>query len=132
MAHQYPLAIFYEDTDAGGVVYHANYLKFMERARTTWLNDKGLSLPALIDTFGIQLVVHTAHIRYEHVARLQQQLMVVTEVAKLKRASLIFHQSIYLVPHQVRVCFGEIMVVCTNLQFKPCAIPQPVLRELKE
>jgi acyl-CoA thioester hydrolase len=134
MSHFYPLQIFYEDTDAGGIVYHANYIKFMERARTVLLQEKGLSLPALIDTFGIQFVVRAINITYERPAKLQQNIVVVTDIAKSGKASLTFKQNIYFDPSDANtmICSGEVVIVCTNLQFKPNAIPTSVLRELKE
>ncbi|MBS0289923.1 MAG: YbgC/FadM family acyl-CoA thioesterase [Proteobacteria bacterium] len=133
MRHHYPIHIFYEDTDAAGIVYHANYIKFMERARTTLLQEKGLSLPALIDTFGIQFVVRAVNITYEQPARLQEELIVVTELAKYGKASLVFKQNIYFRPEDLKtmICSGEVVIVCVNKQFKPCAIPAAVLKELK-
>mgnify|MGYP002386463008 FL=1 len=80
MSHHYPLQIFYEDTDAAGIVYHANYIKYMERARTLLLRQKGLSLAALIDTFGVQFLVRAVNISYEKPVRLQQHITVVTNL----------------------------------------------------
>lgn len=132
--HFYPLQIFYEDTDAAGIVYHANYLKFMERARTVFLQEKGLSLPALIGTFGVQFLVRAVSVTYEQPARLQQTITVVTNITKFGKASLVFTQNIYFDPLDVKtmICSGEVAIVCTDLQYKPCAIPAAVLRELKE
>jgi len=132
VTYQYSLQIFYEDTDAGGVVYHANYVKFMERARTVLLQQKGLSFSALMDNFGVQFIVRSIMISYEQPARLQQNITVVTELTKIGRASLHFSQGIYFEPRdpKTRICTGEVVIVSTNLQFKPCAIPQRVLKEL--
>ncbi|MFI4937198.1 MAG: YbgC/FadM family acyl-CoA thioesterase [Candidatus Berkiellales bacterium] len=131
MIHHFPVQIYYEDTDAGGIVYHANYIKFMERARTTLLQEKGLSLVALIDTFGIQFVVRSIQINYQQPARLQQTLIVVTKLIDFNKASMTFSQDIYLDPQDVRtmICSGEVIIVCTNLQFKPCKIPEAVGKE---
>jgi len=133
MAHHFSLQVFYEDTDALGVVYHANYVKFMERARTVFLQEKGLSLPALIDTFGIQLLVRNLQVSYARPARLLQALTVITEVTKINKASLTFSQNLYFDPSDLNtmICSGEVVVVCTNLDFKPCAIPAAIVRELK-
>lgn len=134
MTHYYPVQIFYEDTDAAGIVYHANYIKYLERARTTLLQQKGLSLPALIDTFGIQFVVRAVNITFEKPAKLQQNIIVSTDLAKQGRASLTFKQNIYFDPSDMdtMICSGEVVVVCVNQQFKPCAIPSEVIKELKE
>lgn len=132
--HYYGLQIFYEDTDAAGVVYHANYIKFMERARTTLLQEKGLSLPTLINDFSVQFLVRAVSVTYEKPARLQQNLTVATTITKYGRASLTFKQDIFFNPQNenTMICSGEVVIVCTDLQFKPCGIPAAVLRELKE
>jgi acyl-CoA thioester hydrolase len=134
MTHFYPIQIFYEDTDAGGIVYHANYLKYMERARTTFLLDKGLSLPALIDTFGIQFVVRSITINYEKPVRLQENFIVVTKIVKCNKASIVFSQNSYFDPsnEQTMICSSEVVIVCTNEQLKPCAIPEAIVKELRE
>ncbi|MGD9591792.1 MAG: YbgC/FadM family acyl-CoA thioesterase [Candidatus Berkiella sp.] len=134
MTHYYPVQIFYEDTDAAGIVYHANYIKYLERARTTLLQQKGLSLPALIDTFGIQFVVRAVNITFEKPAKLQQNIIVATNMSKHGKASLVFKQDIYFDPMDMdtMICSGEVVVVCVNQQFKPCAIPSVVIKELKE
>ncbi|MBS0287762.1 MAG: YbgC/FadM family acyl-CoA thioesterase [Proteobacteria bacterium] len=134
MPHHYPLQIFYEDTDAAGIVYHANYIKYMERARTTLLQEKGLSLPALIDTFGIQFVVRAVNITFEKPATLQQNIIVSTNLAKFGKASMVFKQDIYFDPSDMNtmICTGEVVIVCVDKQFKPCAIPAEVIKELQE
>lgn len=134
LTHNYPVQIFFEDTGADGIVYHPNYLKYMERARTTFLQEKGLSLPALLDTFGIQFVVRSIQINYAKPVRLQQKLEVVTEMIECRKASLIFKQRLYFDPRDEKtlICSGDIVIACTNLQLKPCAIPAAVARELKE
>jgi acyl-CoA thioester hydrolase len=133
MSHYYEIQVFYDDTDALGIVYHANYIKFMERARTVLFQQKGLSLPALVENFGIQFLVRAVKITFEKPARLQQSLVVVTELAKQGKASLTFQQNLYFDPQDpnTMICTGEVVIVCTNLQFKPCSIPKAVLRELK-
>lgn len=134
MPHHFQLQVFYEDTDAAGIVYHANYIKFMERARTTFLQENGFSIPTIIENFGVLFVVKAVNITYLQPAKLQQMITVVTELAKVGRASMTFLQRIYLDPHNINtmICTGEVVIVCTDLQFKPCAIPEAVLRELKE
>lgn len=132
MTHCYSVQIFYEDTDAAGIVYHANYIKFMERARTIFLEQKGLSLPTLIDNFGIQFLVKELKITYEKPARLGQMVTVVTHIDKVGKASLRFAQNIYFDPAdpQTMICSGEVVIVCTNKQFKPCGIPPQIIGEL--
>ena len=83
-----PVRVYYEDTDAGGVVYYANYLKFCERARTEWLRALGVSQQALIDEQGLAFVVRSVHADYLASARLDDALTIATRVAMLRRASL--------------------------------------------
>lgn len=89
-----PLRVYYEDTDAGGVVYYANYLKFCERARTEWLRTLGVSQQALIDEQGLAFVVRSLQADYLASARLDDALTVVTRVAMLRRASILFEQQV--------------------------------------
>ena len=89
-----PVRVYYEDTDAGGVVYYANYLKFCERARTEWLRTLGVSQQALIDEQGLAFVVRSVQADYLASARLDDALEVVTRVAMLRRASILFEQQV--------------------------------------
>lgn len=87
-AHVLPLRVYYEDTDAGGIVYHANYLRFMERGRTEMLRGAGHDLAALRQKTGVNWTVSRLAIRYLKPARLDEQLEVVTRVAELRGASV--------------------------------------------
>lgn len=130
--HCFALKVFYEDTDVGGIVYHANYVKFMERARTTLLEEKGLSLPTLMQEFGIQFVVRSMQITFFKPARLLEKIFVLTHVIALSKASFSFKQDIRFNPHDegTIICTGEVNIVCTNLNFKPCGLPKAVRKGL--
>jgi len=91
----FPIKVYYEDTDAGGVVYHANYLKFMERARSELLIDKGFSVVRCEKEFGVLFVVKSMDIDFASSARLGDDLAVTTEVLKLGKVGLLMQQSIY-------------------------------------
>jgi len=93
----WPVQVYYEDTDCGGVVYHSNYLKFMERARTEWLRHLGLQQDVLIDKFGVIFAVRTLSIDYLKPALFNQMLRVETYLEKPGKVSLLFKQLIYLV-----------------------------------
>jgi acyl-CoA thioester hydrolase len=84
--------VYYEDTDAGGIVYYANYLKFFERARTEWLRSLGIQQQDLLDRDGIAFVVKSASIDYNAAARLDDELTLGLTVEKLGRASIQFAQ----------------------------------------
>lgn len=91
-AFHWTVRVYYEDTDAGGIVFYANYLKFFERARTEWLRALGIGQQALIEQQGAMFVVRTASVDYRAAARLDDELTIVTTIDKLGRASVQFLQ----------------------------------------
>ena len=93
-ASSIPVRVYYQDTDAGGVVFHAQYLAFMERARTELLNQAGIDLAQLVERRGVLFVVYDLKARYHEPARLNELLTVTAEIAKMGRASLVFHQRV--------------------------------------
>lgn len=95
--HLYPLRVYYEETDAGRMVYHAAYLKFAERARTEMMRVNGLDHIEMIEKFGLVFAVHSAEIRYLRQAKLEDELIVQTTVAALSGASMTMDQRINLV-----------------------------------
>lgn len=95
--HLYPLRVYYEETDAGRMVYHAAYLKFAERARTEMMRVNGLDHTEMIEKFGLVFAVHSAEIRYLRQAKLEDELIVLTTVAALGGASMTMDQRINLV-----------------------------------
>jgi acyl-CoA thioester hydrolase len=125
-----PLRVYYEDTDAGGVVYYANYLAFMERARTEWLRSLGYENRQLLDEQGVAFAVRRAAVDYMAPARLDDLLEVVVSLSRIKRASLVFEQQI--LRGDELLCRGEITLVCVELEyFKPTAIPDSIMKEIK-
>jgi acyl-CoA thioester hydrolase len=86
--HLYPVRVYYEDTDAGGIVYHANYLRFAERARSEFLRLLGWAHERLVEETGLVWVVRRAALDYMQPARLDDALMVETSLAAMKRASI--------------------------------------------
>src|SRR5450755_2144290 len=93
-AHHYVLRIYYEDTDAGGVVYHANYLRFAERARTEALRDLGVPHAEMVERFGLMFMVHRVEVDYERGARLDEALTIETEVLDVGGASTKLRQTV--------------------------------------
>ena len=117
-----PVRVYYEDTDAGGVVYYANYLKFCERARTEWLRTFAVSQQALIDEQGLGFVVRSVQADYLAPARLDDSLIVVTQVAMLRRASILFEQQ--LMRGQELLFTARVLLASIDLRRqKPVAIP---------
>jgi 4-hydroxybenzoyl-CoA thioesterase len=120
----YPCRVYYEDTDAGGVVYYVNYLKFMERARTERLRALGFAQSQLAGD-NLLFVVHSSEARYHAPARLDDGLLVSAEVVELNRASLRFRQQVRRASDASLLCEGQFLVACVRADtFKPRAIPE--------
>jgi acyl-CoA thioester hydrolase len=86
--------VYYQDTDAGGVVFHAQYLAFMERARSELLNEVGIDLARFVERHGLLIMVHDIHVKYHLPAQLNELLSVSAEVVRMGRASFVFHQRV--------------------------------------
>ena len=120
-----PIRVYYEDTDAGGVVYHARYLHFFERARTEVLRELGFSQKILLEEHNLAFVVKTMQIDYRLAAKLDDLLTVETEVSGIKGATILFSQQIKR--NDVLICTAEVKVACVDLtKMKPVAIPQEI------
>ncbi len=118
---QFPIRVYIEDTDAGGIVYYVNYLKFMERARTEFMRSYGFDKPAILDD-GKLFVVHSVDVRYLRPAMLDDQLTVSASISKLARSYLVFSQTISRDGEPI--CTATIKVACVTQQsMKPAAIP---------
>ena len=128
----WPIRVYYEDTDAGGVVYYANYLKFFERARSEWLNDLHIDQSRLLDE-GVAFVVRHADIDFVRPARLNEQLEIISTIIDLRGVSLVFKQQLFRQnDRQQLLCEAEIKVACLQLDsFTPCRIPAAVKEELQ-
>lgn len=124
--YKYSIRVFYEDTDAGGIVYYANYLKFFERARTEMLRDIGINQSFFLEQ-NLGFVVRRVEMDNVASAKLDDLLNVTTTIKELKRASLQFSQQITNQDNEV-LCTANVRVACVNLEKnKPCAIPQIIL-----
>ncbi|WP_324733844.1 tol-pal system-associated acyl-CoA thioesterase [Pseudomonas paeninsulae] len=116
--------VYFEDTDAGGIVYYVNYLKFMERARTERLRDLGFAQSTLAGE-GLLFVVHSSEARYHAPARLDDELLVSAQVMELNRASLRFRQQVRRATDDALLCEGQFLVACVRADnLKPRAIPE--------
>lgn len=120
--YQWPVRVYYEDTDAGGVVYYANYLKFMERARSEWLRALGVEQDELRQVSGVLLMVHSLSVRYLQPARFNERLQVSVAVASIGRAKVSFYQQIMC--EERVLCQGEVTIACVSeVSGKPIAFP---------
>ncbi len=154
----WPVRVYYEDTDSGGVVYHANYLKFMERARTEWLRSLGFEQDALIRHEGVIFAVHHMTLAFLRPARFNDLLEVSVVLAERGAASLVFRQAVLpggaggdagrgsgkmqeekpekksemkrKVP-RAAFCEARVRIACLDaMTLRPRRIPQPLLREI--
>ncbi|HZV98799.1 MAG TPA: tol-pal system-associated acyl-CoA thioesterase [Methylophilaceae bacterium] len=127
----WPVRVYYEDTDGGGVVYHANYLKFMERARTEWLRSLGFEQTELKTEMGVLFVVRELELKYRRPALFNDQLAVITKLIKMGRSLLEFEQLIERNGELLTAATVE--VVCVDAaQFKPVSIPTPIRNVITE
>ena len=122
---RWPVRVYYEDTDSGGVVYHANYLKFMERARTEFLRTLGFGQAELRERLGVLFVVRSLALQYRRPARFDDAIEVVTRLVELRRSLMKFEQKIYR-GDEVLID-ATVDIVCIDAeQFRPTAIPAVV------
>ena len=118
--------VYYEDTDAGGVVYYANYLRFLERARTEALLSIGLSNTKIKKEFGTLIIVKSCNIEYKKSARLEDELNIESHIISLKKTSLIMKQLIML--EKKLITDAEIHLVFVNSEGKPEKIPDKIIK----
>ena len=129
----FPIRVYYEDTDSGGVVYYANYVKFMERARTEYLRSLGFEQDEIVANEGVLFAVRSLKIDYLKPARFNQLLNITVHVAEIRKASLLFVQRVELADHEASkiLCAGEVKVACLDAgTLRPTAIPPRILREV--
>ena len=125
----WPIRVYYEDTDAGGVVFYANYLKFFERARTEMLRHLGFEQDQLIEIQNLIFVVRSVKVDYLKPARFNDLIDVTSAVIEKKKTSLIFKQSI--LREDILLCDAEIRIACLDAQtMKPKPVPTEILEKI--
>jgi acyl-CoA thioester hydrolase len=130
----FPIRVYWEDTDAGSIVYYANYLKFFERARSEWLRQLGVEQGTLLADEGCMFVVSEIQTKFHSPARIDDLLQVTVRVQKLGHASIQLHQSAYI-PSQnasttaaTLVCEGSVRLACVQQSsMRPAAIPKSIV-----
>lgn len=124
----WPLRVYYEDTDAAGVVYYANYLRFMERARTEWLRALGFEQDELRRDHGVIFTVRRAEVDYLAPAFFNDRLTVHASLVQAGRVSIEFGQRIVRDTDGTLCCAGKVKVACVDAErLRPCRIPAVVL-----
>ena len=125
--------VYYEDTDAGGVVYYANYLKFLERARTEWLRSLGVEQDELVQARNLLFAVRSVNIAYKQPARFNDLLAITVEPHTLRPASISIRQKITQSHDEaVLLANADVNVVCLQADdFTPLSIPSDLFKEIK-
>ena len=126
----YKTKVYYEDTDSGGVVYYANYLKFIERARTNLIQELGFSLKLLGEKYDCHFVVKNIECKYIQSAILEDELSIQTKFKEIKKASFKLEQIIY---REDKAIFeSEVLMVNINSKGKPLKIPDPLISAIND
>ncbi|HEX2752897.1 MAG TPA: tol-pal system-associated acyl-CoA thioesterase [Alphaproteobacteria bacterium] len=125
--HSLPIRVYYEDTDAGGIVYHASYLRFAERGRTEMLRDGGFEHADLFKEQGVAFAVVNLAVNYKSPAKLDALLVVKTHISRLGGASMDMQQDIYR--SNDLICEIKVTLVCIDQSLKAVRLPQ-VVRDL--
>jgi acyl-CoA thioester hydrolase len=128
--HEVTFRVYYEDTDSGGVVYYANYLKFAERARTELLRSLSINQSELVKTDAILFVVRHVEMDLLKGARLDDLLQVKTHIDKLSGASLTMNQSIFR--ENEALCNIKVKIACVNSDIIPTRIPKLISQKFKK
>ena len=130
MAEQFswPVRVYYEDTDAGGIVYYGNYLKFMERARTEWLRSCGIDVARLAATDRLMFTVRAITLDFLKPARLSDNLDVSVTVGRMRKVSVELEQAVVRAGDVL--CTGQVWLACVDVDtLKPKAMPKTIVGE---
>ena len=125
----FTLKIYYEDTDAGGVVYYANYLKFLERARSEAIYSLGYTNSSILERFGVLLIVKSCNIEYKKPARFEDTLEIISEIKSFTKTSFLMKQSISRINEIISD--AEIHIVSVDKNGKPSKIPEDLKKKLE-
>ena len=128
-AFDWPVRVYFEDTDSGGIVYYASYLKFMERARTEWLRGRGIDVEGLVRKDRVLFVVRSLEVDYRQPARLSDALEVSVVLKRARQASLELCQEV--IREDQSLCAGHLRLACLDADtLRPRRIPNTILAEL--
>ncbi|MEX0958036.1 MAG: tol-pal system-associated acyl-CoA thioesterase [Burkholderiales bacterium] len=120
-----PIRVYYQDTDAAGVVFHATYLNFLERARVEWLRARGFELREMADRYGVFFIVRTLEIAYVRPAQLDDLVHATARVQKMGRVQVTFAQTVLREAEEL--VRAQVNLACVSAEgFRPAAIPEPL------
>jgi acyl-CoA thioester hydrolase len=123
-----PVRVYFQDTDAGGVVYHSSYVNFMERSRTEWLRTFGYSNAGMMKELGVVFVVRSLKLDYLKPALLDDLVEVTSQIKEVGRSRLNIYQTVKR--GEEVLCHGEVHLVCVNVEtFKPVSVPEVMRKQ---
>ena len=123
------IKVYYEDTDAGGVVYYANYLKYLERARTEALSAIGLSNLKIKDKFGAFIIVKSCNIEYKKTSKLEDELSIRSFIKSVRRTS--FYMNQFITRGEEKIAEAQVHLVFVNDKGKPIKVPEVIFKNFK-
>ena len=123
------IKVYYEDTDAGGVVYYANYLKYLERARTEALSSIGLSNLKIKDKFGALIIVKSCNIEYKNSSQLEDELSIRSFVKSVSKTSFFMNQ--FITRGEEKIVEAQVHLVFVNNKGKPIKVPEVIFENFK-
>ncbi len=127
----WPVRVYYEDTDSGGVVYYANYLKYMERARTEWLRSLGFEQDRMLQQDGVIFAVSRVEVSYHRPAGFNDALVVSAQIVRKGRVSLTFYQEVRRPSDNALLVSGRIKVACVDAaRMRPAPLPENLFKEI--
>ncbi len=127
-----PIRVYYEDTDAAGVVYYANYLRFFERARTEWLRELGFEQKRLAEDLGIAFVARSISVEYLKPAHLDDRLSLVSEIESVGRAQVVFAQRVLREENEELLLTSRMRIACVeSARMRPAAMPKEIYEAFK-
>ena len=125
----WPVRVYYEDTDLGGIVYYANYLKVLERARTEWLRARGFEQTALAAVHDVMFIVRSVSLDYRKPARFNDELEVTVDLREIGASRIALHQLVRR--GQEDLVAAQVEIACVNtVTFRPVRIPEPVIAKI--
>lgn len=128
---RWPVRVYYEDTDCGGVVYHAGYLRFMERARTEWLRALGFHQERMRDEQNLVFIVTAMDIQFTRPGRLDDELTVTVVPKEVRGASMVLEQQVVRDHDQTVLCSARVRAACVEPgDFRPRRLPQAIVSEM--
>ena len=130
MSQSFPVRVYYEDTDAGGIVYYANYLKFAERGRTEYLRTRGYENETLREKDSVVFVARSLKADYHHPARMDDLLDIKTVITQVRNASFTMQQSIFR--HNELLFSMDVKLACVDLHGKPVKLPKGIQQAMIE